>query len=107
MPFHEIDINKILKEKSKGDPEFEKDFREIEAELDVVAQIIKARKQKGLSQQEVANKADVTQQVVSRVENRSYSPNLKNLVKITNALELKINLVNVSNHLNENSDINN
>ena len=106
MPFQEIDIDKILKEKSKSDPEFEKDFRNIEAELDVVAQIVKARKQRGLSQKDVANKAGVTQQVVSRVENRSYSPNLKNLVKITNALELEIKLVNMSSQLTEHSGIN-
>ncbi|WP_052292893.1 helix-turn-helix domain-containing protein [Desulfofarcimen acetoxidans] len=74
----------------------------METELEVIAQIVKARKQRGLSQQEVADRAGVTQQVVSRLENRSHSPNLKNLVKITNALELKIQVVdNIGSQLTE------
>lgn len=44
MPFKEIDISKIIKEKSDKDPVFKEAFREASAELDVIAQIIKTRK---------------------------------------------------------------
>lgn len=93
MPFKEIDISKIIKEKSEKDPEFKEAFREASAELDLIAQIIKTRKAKGLTQKDVANKSGLTQQMVSRIEKREYPPNYKNLVKIADALDTKLELV--------------
>lgn len=93
MPFKEIDINKIIKEKSEKDPEFKEAFREASAELDLIAQIIKVRKAKGLTQKDVADKSGLTQQMVSRIEKREYPPNYKNLVKIADALDTKLELV--------------
>lgn len=93
MPFKEIDISKIIKEKSEKDPEFKEAFREASAELDLIAQIIKTRKAKGLTQKDVADKSGLTQQMVSRIEKREYPPNYKNLVKIADALDTKLELV--------------
>ncbi|MDF9407036.1 MAG: Antitoxin HigA [Pelotomaculum sp. PtaB.Bin013] len=93
MPFKEIDINRIIKEKSEKDPEFKEAFREASAELDLIAQIIKTRKAKGLTQKDVADKSGLTQQMVSRIEKREYPPNYKNLVKIADALDTKLELV--------------
>ncbi|MCG9969004.1 helix-turn-helix domain-containing protein [Pelotomaculum terephthalicicum JT] len=93
MPFKEIDISRIIKEKSEKDPEFKEAFREASAELDLIAQIIKTRKAKGLTQKDVADKSGLTQQMVSRIEKREYPPNYKNLVKIANALDTKLELV--------------
>ena len=93
MPFKEIDISKIIKEKSEKDPVFKEAFREASAELDVIAQIIKTRKAKGLTQKDVADKSGLTQQMVSRIEKREYPPNYKNLIKIADALDAKLELV--------------
>jgi ribosome-binding protein aMBF1 (putative translation factor) len=93
MPFKEIDISKIIKEKSEKDPCFKEAFREASAELDVIAQIIKTRKAKGLTQKDVADKSGLTQQMVSRIEKREYPPNYKNLSKIADALDTKLELV--------------
>lgn len=93
MPFKEIDISKIIKEKSEKDLEFKEAFREASVELDVIAQIIKTRKAKGLTQKDIADKSGLTQQMVSRIEKREYPPNYKNLVKIADALDAKLELV--------------
>jgi len=93
MPFKEIDVSRIIKEKSEKDPEFKEAFREASAELDLIAQIIKTRKAKGLTQKDVADKSGLTQQMVSRIEKREYPPNYKNLVKIADALDTKLELV--------------
>lgn len=93
MPFKELDISKIIKEKSEKDPEFKEAFREASVELDLIAQIIKTRKAKGLTQKDVADKSGLTQQMVSRIEKREYPPNYKNLVKIADALDTKLELV--------------
>lgn len=92
MPFHEIDIDKILEERFKVNPGLEKEFREVAEELDIIAEITKVRKELGLTQEQVAQKAGVAQQVVSRMENRENSPNLRNLIKISKALGLKLRI---------------
>ena len=93
MPFREIDVDRILEEKFKVNPHLEKEFREAEEELDIIAEITKVRKELGLTQEQVAQKAGVAQQVVSRLENREHSPNLRNLIKISKALDLKLRIV--------------
>lgn len=93
MPFREIDISEIIEQKCESDPEFDVAYRQAGAELDLIAQIIKTRKEKGMTQKEVADKAGLTQQMVSRIESREYPPNYRNLIKIANALDSKIQLV--------------
>ena len=92
MPFREIDIDKILQEKFNVNPHLEKEFREIEEELNIIAEITKTRKELGMTQEQVAQKAGVAQQVISRLENREHSPNLRNLIKISKALGLKVRI---------------
>lgn len=93
MPFREVDISKIIKQKCESDPEFSRAYRQASAELDLIAQIIKTRKEKGMTQKDVADKAGLTQQMVSRIESREHLPNYRNLVKIADALDSKIQLV--------------
>lgn len=93
MPFKEIDITKKIQEKNAKDPEFKEAFQQASAELDLVAQIIKTRKAKGLTQEQVAGKSGLTQQMVSRIEQRECSPNYRNLVRIADALDSKLQLV--------------
>ncbi len=76
MPFHEVDVKKIIRQKRKADPEFDSAYRQASAELDLIAQIIKVRKEKGLTQKDVADKAGLTQQMVSRIESKEFPPQL-------------------------------
>lgn len=92
MPFQEINISKIIKEKCENDSEFKAAFREASAELDLIAQIIKTRKEKGLTQKDIAEKSGLTQQMISRIEKREYPPSLRNLVKVADALDSKLQL---------------
>jgi len=93
MSFKEIDITKIIEEKCQNDPEFKAAYAEAYAELDLIAQIIKLRKAKGLTQGELADKAGLTQQMISRIERRTQPPNYRNLIKIAEALDSKLQLV--------------
>lgn len=93
MPFQEIDVTKIINQKCNSDPKFKKAYQQASAELDLIAQIILTRKEKGMTQKDVADKTGLTQQMVSRIENRECSPNYRNLVKIVSALDAKIQLV--------------
>ena len=93
MPFHEIDIKKRINEKCKSDPNFETAYKEINAELDLIVQIVKQRKAKGLTQDELAKKTGLTQQMISRIERRQFFPSYKNISKIADALDTKLLLV--------------
>lgn len=66
---------------------------EEKAELELMAAIAKVRKQKCLTQEQLAQKANVTQAQVARVENLSYAPSLNTLTKILNGLDLDLALV--------------
>jgi ribosome-binding protein aMBF1 (putative translation factor) len=93
MPFKEVNISKIIQEKGEKDQEFKKEFQDASAELDLIAQIVKTRKAKGLTQKDIADRSGLTQQMVSRIEKREYPPNYKNIAKIADALDSKLQLV--------------
>lgn len=50
--------------------------------------LLKLRKQKGLSQEELANKIDVTRQTISKWENGTTIPDLEKLVKLSEVFEI-------------------
>ncbi len=74
-------------------------FREIfdeERELaDLAVRIAMTRQQSGMSQVELAKRAHVTQQQVSRIESGS-NCNLLTLIKILHALQLKVDIAGTS-----------
>jgi transcriptional regulator with XRE-family HTH domain len=61
--------------------------------LDVLDNLIKLRKEKGLSQVELAGLSGNKQQVISRKENRENSPTLKTLCSILDVLGYDIQFV--------------
>lgn len=79
-----------LKEDLK-DPEFRKAFDEEEVYASLAIQIARIRQEEGLTQKEIAERLNTTQQTVSRLEdahNRSYS--LKTLIKLADALDKRL-----------------
>ncbi|WP_165452840.1 helix-turn-helix domain-containing protein [Paenibacillus thalictri] len=56
----------------------------------LVNELVKRRKSLGLTQSEVATRAGITQAQVARVENSHTIPSLETVIKISNALGLKI-----------------
>lgn len=92
MPFKEININEMINKKiSKGEID-KKQYQLVKQELELVMSIAKIRREKGISQKKLSDKSGLSQQTISRFENREYSPNLRNMIKIINALDLEIYL---------------
>jgi DNA-binding XRE family transcriptional regulator len=83
-------FKKHLNEKLK-DEQFKKLYDEERQLAELSLKILGTREQKGLSQKEVAQKAKVTQQQLSKVEN-GINCNLTTFLKVCNALDLKIDL---------------
>jgi HTH-type transcriptional regulator / antitoxin HipB len=82
-------FRKHLKEQMK-DPQFAKAFNEEKARIELAVKIASERTKLGISQAELARKAHVTQQQLSKVENGA-NCNMHTFIKVCAALGLKLN----------------
>ncbi len=83
-------FNDHLQNKLK-DPEFRKLYEEERELLEISLQVTEARKKQRLSQQELAEKAHISQQQLSKIENGK-NFNISTLLKLLDVLNLKIDL---------------
>jgi len=75
-----------IKEKMK-DPNFKRAWRDLDAEFSILEGVIRARKEAGLTQEELAKKIGTKQPALSRLEKGGFEKaNIGTLRKIANAL---------------------
>ena len=67
-------------------------YDQIRKEYELIEQIVKIRKQKKISQVDLAKKARVSQQAISRLEREKHIPKIDTLMKIVDGLGLKLTL---------------
>jgi DNA-binding XRE family transcriptional regulator len=79
-----------LKEKLK-DKEFKELFLAEKQLLDLSLKIHEIREKKGISQIELASKAKITQQQLSKIEN-GINCNITTFLKVCNALDIKVDI---------------
>lgn len=77
-----------LKKKLKN-KRFKRMYEEEKELLDISLKILEARREQNLSQAELANRAHITQQQLSRIEN-GMNFNIKTLLKLCDALNLSL-----------------
>ena len=90
MPFRQVNIKEEIEKLRATDPEFKKVWDDSRMEYELLGQLIKLRNQKGLTQEELAEKAGCTQQRISLIEKREQSPTLKTLCSMAKALDVNI-----------------
>ena len=73
------------------DEEFREEFEEEKELLELALKIVKARKESGLTQQELALKTHITQQQLSKIEN-GVNCNLITFLKVCYTLGIKFRL---------------
>ena len=74
------------------DPGFKQAWEASEVQYQTVRQLIKERIDKKLSQRKLAQMADTTQAVISRIENLSVNPSVGLLERLANALGKKLEI---------------
>ena len=79
--------------KKQESPEFAKIWEENRAEYDLISDLISIRKQKRLTQTELASMIGYKQQVISRLEKKDNSPTLKVFCKVLGALGYELRIV--------------
>jgi ribosome-binding protein aMBF1 (putative translation factor) len=73
------------------DPEFKKEWDDLDPEFELIESMIKAREKAGLTQTELAKKIGTKQPVLSRLESGGFSKaTVETLRKIANALDSRL-----------------
>ncbi len=77
------------------DPEFKKEWDDIQPEMDVIRAMIDTRIEQNLTQKELAARTGIDQADISKLENGTRNPSLKLLKKLASGLgmQLKIEFV--------------
>lgn len=69
----------------------EKEYMRVEYEL--ICKLIKLRNEKGLSQRQLAELADIDQPSIARIESGRHTPSFKMLIKLLDVLGYKIEFI--------------
>ena len=88
------EFQELLQEQLK-DPDFKKEWDDIQPEMDVIRAMIDARIEQNLTQKELAARTGIDQADISKLENVTRNPSLKLLKKLPSGLgmQLKIEFV--------------
>ena len=80
-------LNEQLKE-----PEFEKEWNEIQPEMDVIRAMVDMRIKQNLTQKELASRTGIDQANISKLENGTKNPSLKLLKKLAAGMGMQLNI---------------
>lgn len=80
-----------LKEQLK-DPEFKNEYKALEPEYEIIRQIILARKELNMTQEELAERTGIKQSNISRLEKGTYNPSLSSLKKLAKGLNKELHI---------------
>lgn len=85
------EFRELLNEQIK-DPEFKREWDDIQPEMNVVRAMIDARLSQNLTQKELAERTGINQAEISRLENGTRNPSLKLLKRLANGMGMELKL---------------
>lgn len=74
------------------DPEFKKEYDALEPEFEIIQAMINARKDAGLTQQELAKRTGIAQSDISKLERGSANPSLRTLRRLAAGMGKKLHI---------------
>jgi DNA-binding XRE family transcriptional regulator len=89
--FTRVDVEKIVKDERK-DQQFDLEYKKIRQEYILIAKLIEARKEKNITQKELAKATGVSQQAISRLELEKHIPKMDTFIKILDGLDLELTI---------------
>ena len=92
---------KEYKNKCLEDSNFKKEYDDLEPEYDIINAMIKARKEKGLTQKQLSELTGISQADISRIENGTRNPSLEMIKRLAAGMgmQLKLEFLPISNQL--------
>ncbi len=85
MSSYDAFFNEMMK-----DPEVKREYDALEPEFQLVREMIRARREAGLTQKELAERTGIQQSNISRIENGNGNPSLSTLNKLAQGLGKKL-----------------
>ena len=79
-------------EKRMTEPEFKAEYDALEPEFAIIQAIIDARKNSGLTQQQLAKITGIAQGDISKIEKGEANPSLKTLKRLASGMDMKLRL---------------
>ena len=79
--------------KQLDDPEFKKEWDDIQPEMDVIRAIMEARISQNMTQKELAERTGINQADISKLENGTRNPSLKLLKRLADGMDMNLSLV--------------
>ncbi|NCN83023.1 MAG: helix-turn-helix domain-containing protein [Candidatus Pacebacteria bacterium] len=81
-----------LKNEFLSDPECKAEYDKLEAEYELISELIGKRLQRGLSQKQLAEKVGTKQSAISRLESGEGNPSFKFLKRVAEGLDSKLKI---------------
>lgn len=83
-----------IKNELMTDEEFKSEYERLKPRYDIISQIINARKEQNMTQEELAKRVGTQKSNISRLESGNYNPSLDFLIKVARSLgkELSIHM---------------
>ena len=91
-----VSFDDFLKEQLK-DPEFAKEYKKAQQEMEVIEAMLHARESKNLTQKQLAKRCGMHQSDICKIENGTRNPTIKMLQKIANGMDMKLKIEFVPN----------
>ncbi len=74
------------------DPKFKKEYDALEPEFEIIQAMIDARKDAGLTQQELAKRTGIAQSDISKLERGNANPSLRTLRRLAAGMGKKLHI---------------
>lgn len=85
------EFNDFLNEQLQ-DPEFRKEWEDIQPEMDVIRAMVDARISQNLTQKELAERTGINQADISKLENGTRNPSLKLLKRLAAGMGMTLKI---------------
>lgn len=83
---------KDIKKEMLQNEDFRTEYEKLKPRYEAIQQIMKARKEQNITQEELARRVGTQKSNISRLESGNYNPSLDFLIKIANALGKNLNV---------------
>lgn len=79
-------------DKKMQNPEFKKEWDNLQPEMDMIQAMIDARKSKNMTQKELAEKTGINQADISKIETGNANPSLSTLKRLAEGMDMVLRL---------------
>lgn len=86
------EFKELLNEQLQN-PDFKKEWDDIQPEMDVIRAMVEARISRNMTQKELAERTGINQADISKLENGTRNPSLKLLKRLAAGMDMELKLV--------------